>query len=597
MLYALFLGLAIAYNWRKFGKDRETLLSSLVQAKSAAHREMILSHLFYVFIFEGFLAFLVAHFSTERSFSLGMLELGLIYLVLLFAGFFLYSYFVQYLEKHTGLSLMESFQRNLIKEIRVNFALVLLPILLYSIINLTFQDSVFEEWGSMWFVGLVFNIIFVSVLTITCTVIIMLKMIPNREITEPEYLEIINKRLAQIGMPGMRVRWIETDIKNAFVVGLKLLRFSNQTMFIGRSLRETLSFDEFDAVICHELAHVANRHIQKRLLDLLKNFISAIVGIGTILILVMGISFLYWGEDAIFHANATATWSLVLAMAWVIFNYALLFDNLRSHEYEADGFAVIQLGANLDSMKSVLKKLEEQAELPEYLRNKTKRNQSSWFKNWVQRYFSTHPKTQDRVEFLERKVREGLPFNYYVSSAEKIRKYLSYLLQWRVALPLTTVFAITMTMSVIKVKRGQETIAWIHKANPEEIVASEELAQKINSSPTIIGPSFMYYIVKKHDEKLIEHFLEKGADKGKVLVYLAQVKDFALLENYYVRFQQSLTEEEYFMVLRKTAEVDFTEGYRLLVNAQRFEELNPEYKEDVSRLHESKRRPASVEQE
>src|SRR5690606_15081662 len=112
-----------------------------------------------------------------------------------------------------------------------------------------------------------------------CSVILMLRLIPNREITEPEYLAIIDKRLQQIQMENMRVRWIETDIKNAFVVGLKLLRFSNQTMFIGRSLRKTLTIEEFDAVIAHEVAHIANRHIHKRVIELMKNFIVVFFGI------------------------------------------------------------------------------------------------------------------------------------------------------------------------------------------------------------------------------------------------------------------------------------------------------------------------------
>lgn len=594
MLYVLFLGLAIAYNWRKFSKDREALLTSLIQAKNSAHREMVLNHLFYVFIFEVFLAFLVAHFSTERALSLGMLELGAVYLIILGLGFTLYRTFVQHLEQHTGLALMDSFQRQLIKELRVNFALVLLPILIFSIINLTFQDSVYEEWGNMWFLGFILNILFVSVLTVACTVIIMLKLIPNREISEPEYLEIINKRLAQIGMPRMRVRWIETDVKNAFVMGLKLLRFSNQTMFIGRSLRESLSMDEFDAVICHELAHVANRHIQKRLLDFLKNFISIVVGLFIAFILALGISFLYWGEDAIFHTETTVFWSVAFCLFWFVFNYALLFEGLRAHEYEADGYAVIEMGADLAAMKGALKKLHTPDELPEYLKNRTN-SQRSWHSNWFMRYFSTHPGLEQRISFLEKKVSQGLPFDYYISSTQKARKYLSYLLQWKVALPLSAACAITISLSVVKVKRGQKMIAWISSAEREEIMANKDLISKINSSPTIIGQSLMYYIVRKHDDVLIDHFINNGADKGKVLVYLAQVKDFVLLEKYYKRYQDILSEDEYFMVLRKTAQVDFTEGYRLLVNAERFEDLNPAYKEDVTRLHEQRRQPASIE--
>jgi flagellar biogenesis protein FliO len=48
MLYVLFMVLAIAYNLKKFHKERAAILSSLIEAKSFAHREMILSHHFYI---------------------------------------------------------------------------------------------------------------------------------------------------------------------------------------------------------------------------------------------------------------------------------------------------------------------------------------------------------------------------------------------------------------------------------------------------------------------------------------------------------------------------------------------------------------------
>ena len=63
MFYILFMVLAVAYNLKKFRKERDAFLSSLIAAKNPGHREMILSHHFYIFIFEGFLALIVAHFS------------------------------------------------------------------------------------------------------------------------------------------------------------------------------------------------------------------------------------------------------------------------------------------------------------------------------------------------------------------------------------------------------------------------------------------------------------------------------------------------------------------------------------------------------
>ncbi|MES2528763.1 MAG: M48 family metallopeptidase [Bdellovibrionota bacterium] len=593
MLYAFFLIIAIVYNWRKFRRERTSFLSSLVNATDSKHREMILSHHFYIFVFEAFLSFVVAHFISERAFAIGLIELGMVYLVLLFAGFWLYQFFIRYVEKQTNLSLLESFQRQLIQEVRVNFAIILLPIFIYSVINMTFQDGVYEEWGSLWFIGLVFNIIFVSVLTITCSVIIMLRLIPNREITEPEYLEIINKRLADIGIPDLRVRWIETDIKNAFVVGLKLLRFSNQTMFIGRRLRTTLTLAEFDAVIAHELAHVANRHVHKRMIDLVKNLLSVLLGVGLIMILLIAISLLYWGEDASFHAGMTASFVFMSCFAWVIFNYALLFDTIRSHEYEADAFAVMELKADFEAMKSALKKLSTPEEMPDYLKGKLKPQQK---KNFFQRHFSTHPDLDSRIDLLERKLAFGLPFNHYVSPAKKLRGRIGSLMTWKVLVPGFTAFLIFTGYSVNGYREAHKALSFIQKSSKEQIV-KREIASLINSRPTPLSPSLMYYIVKKQDEALIDHFLAKGADKGRTLIYVSQTKNLNLLRKYYALLKDQISDEEYFMVLKKTAEMNDTDGYRYLVNADKFEGLDSVSKQNIARIHSKairSRAPASL---
>lgn len=597
MLYILFLVLAILYNLEKFRKERAAFISSIIEAKNSSHREMILGHYFYIFIFEGFLALIVAHLVTERAMVIGILELGGVYLGLLFLGFYLYQFFIRYVEKHTNLELYDSFKNHLVKELRVNFAMIMLPILTYSLINWAFQDSVYNEWGSLWFVGLLFNIIFVSVLTIVCSVILMLRLIPNREITEPEYLEIINKRLHQIKQPHMRIRWIETDVKNAFVVGLKLLKFSNQTMFIGRSLRNTLTLEEFDAVISHELGHVANRHIHKRVIDLMKNFLSIVFGTAFILFMVLGLSFLYWGDDAYLHSTATTVTCILLSLGWFIFNYSILFDTIRSHEYESDAFAVMELGADFYAFKSALEKLTSKDEIPEYLRTLTgKKNKRGPLSRWVMRTFSTHPEISERMSFLEYKMQRGLPFNYYVSTLQRVKKWLGHLLDWKVSVPLATMLVLTIVWSAWNLKHGAEAIAFINHADSEAIMKKKDLVSKINSRPQLVGQTLMYFVVKKKDEKLIDHFLNHGADKGKTLMYISQLKDYDLFQKYYDRFQPELTEDEYFLVLRKTAQLNFTEGYRLLVNARQFEVLHPDYKEDVSRLHEfnRSRKPASV---
>lgn len=594
MLYLLFMVLAIVFNWIKFIKERSAFLSSLIEAQDPGHREMILSHHFYIFVFEGFLALIVAHLITDQAAEIGILGLGSIYIALIFMGLFFYKLFIRYVEKQTELSLYQAFKAHLIRDLRVNFAIILLPILLYSLINYAFQDSVYEEWGNWWLLGMLLNIIFVSVLTIACSVILMLRLIPNREITEPEYLDIIDKRLEQVQMRKMRVRWIETDIKNAFVVGLKLLRFSNQTMFIGRSLRKTLTIEEFDAVIAHEVAHIANRHIHKRMIELMKNFIVVFFGIIFLMLFVFLLSYLYWGEDTFVHSSSISFWAVLVTTFWIFFNYSLFFDTIRSHEFEADAYAVIELGAGYEALNSALLKLTNTEELPEYLK-KQRRTHKNWMASWIRRNFSTHPDIETRMDFLAHKMLSGLPYNYYVSTPQKIRHWLGGFFQWKVTIPVFAAMLVTCILGVLSVKRGLEQIDFIQQASAEKIMSRKDIEEDINSKPLIVQQSLMYFIVKKNDPRLIDYFLERGADKGKTLAYISTLKDYQLFESYYARYESSLSDEEYYLLLMRTAHNNFTDGYRLLVNAKRFEELSPSYKKDISREHDLSRRPASVQ--
>lgn len=598
MLYALFLVIAILYNVRKFSKERTIFLNSLISATTQQHREMILSHHFHIFIFEAFLGFIVSHLISEGAFVIGILGFGGVYLLLITAGLLLYQYFLKFVENATGLTLRKSFNQHVIKEFRVSFALIMLPILLYSVLNWTFQDENTAEKGSLWLLEFLTNIIFVSVLTISCTVIIMLRLLPNRDVTEPEYLDLINKRLAQIGMPQMRVKWIETDIKNAFVVGMKLLRFSNQTMFIGKQLRTMLTMEEFDAVIAHELSHVANRHIHKRVIELLKNFISALMGFGFLMMLTFSFFHLYFGEDMGLYEKPVAVACVVTCMGWLFFNYSFFFDIIRSHEYEADAYAVMQLGANFEAFKSALEKLSQpDDEMPEYLKSKAKKPKP---KTWFSKLFSTHPELSDRILSLENKMANGLPFNYYVSTPQKIRQNLSTVLQWKVSVPLASVFALYATWATFQIEEGSRLVTFIKDQDPQAIVKNELLSAKINSKPYLIGKSLMYYIVQKQNPELIDHFIEKGADPGRTLIYLSETKNFDLFKAYYAGLSTDLSEDEYYLVLLRSADVNFTDGYRFLVNSSRFDTLSPDFKADLARGHRSQnrdRRPASSSKE
>lgn len=602
MLYVLFFIFGTYYNWRKFSRERDSFLQSIVESKNIAQREMILGHHFYVYIFETFLAVVVAHFITERSANIGLLGFGLIYLAILFFGYFLYQFFIQYIEKLTQLDLQVSFGRNLIKDLRVSFALILLPFFIYSIISLTFTDTEDNSWGNYWFLGYILNIIFISVVTIICSVVIMLKLIPNRDISEPEYLEIIQKRLKQIKVNNMRIRWIETEIKNAFVVGLKILTFSNQTMFVGKKLKSILTIEEFDAVIAHELAHVANRHIQKRVLFIIKNMLSLLLGV--ILILGAGIiiPMIFFGVEASLYEDLMFDVMLVLNFGWFIINYISLFDSIKAQEYEADAFAVMVLGVDLEVYASALSKLSSRDDLPDYLKTKSlykeaKIPRSGW-RRYLANAFSTHPILEDRIQSIKDKIQNNNSFDFYNSNFFRFKNYVSSLMTIKVIVPASVAMGVFLFVAINSTLNRRDIIRFVDNASPEEIIAKKELISLINTR-FLGGPELMYSIVLRKDEKLIEYFLKNGANPANTILYIAMVGDTKLLNKFYPEIEPRLTGNDIYRIYHKCIKEGYQDGILLIENSKaialmsksqydRISELK-RHRMDVNRLPASKK--------
>ena len=106
----------------------------------------------------------------------------------------------------------------------------------------------------------------------------------------------------------------------------------------------------------------------------------------------------------------------------------------------------------------------------------------------------------------------------------------------------------------------------------------------------------MSFIVKKKDSQLIDYYLKNGADPGRAMIYLAETKDFNLFKQFYVNYAPKLSQDEYYLVLLRTAELNAVDSYRFLVNSNKFELLNPEYKTEVvdhMRVQHRERKPAS----
>ncbi len=593
MIYVFFLLLTIFYRFTKYRFERKNFLRSLTEAHTRNHHELILGHYFYVITFEVFLSFIIAHLLTPKSSAIGMIGLGFIYIGLIFICFVFFKFFIGHLEKQIKLELYQSFKTHIISDLRLNLSLFLLPVLIFSLINFSITEDVVRDIDGFLFVDFLLSTVFVSVLTILCTAIVMLRLIPNREVTETDYLQIIQKRLLQINKPQMRVRWIESDVKNAFVVGLDLLFFRNHTLYIGRTLRDLLSFEEFDAVIAHELSHVVLRHVQRRLIGLMKNFIFIILGLLFIfLIFFVFTLFLQEGISSCL-TNGMIFLCVVVSLFWFIFNHYLLFQSYQFQEYEADGFAVLELGADADAFKSAIRKLSQKEQTSEYLKKMDQLKENS-FTRWLSTHFTTHPPLEKRISLIEKKIIYGQSFDDHSFETSKIKWSFQKYQDGKMIKVGLAFFCIFFISVFIYVKSGSEKVAFISTGNKADVLKRSDLVKAINSKPFLVGNTLMYYVVIRKEKNLINHFLNNGANKKRTLLYLSQLKDFHLFHFYYLQLEKSLSLEDYEAVCRKSAKINFTEGYELLIKSPKFYQLRSSDRLEVIGLRENvSRAPAS----
>ena len=593
MVYTIFYFVGLLYNIWKFSREREEIKSALIHSKNLNEQLSILKHQFYVFVFECFFGVVAAMMVEDKHEDAVIAFILFVFLTITFFSFGFFQFYLSYLKRWSGLDLKSAFNDFIIKDFRVVFSLLLLPILSYSLISWAFSNGL-KEWGNWWIIGAPIEIIFYSVMTIIFTVVAMLKLIPNREINEPEYLEIIEPHLKKLGLEKMRLRWIEANMKNAFIVGLNLWKFNNQTMFIGKPLRDILSKEEFEAVVCHELAHVANNHIHKRLLALVKGFVLVVVSIVLILACVFLLGALFYNEDLEHHTSGLIAVTMIGVFSVFVLNQILIFEEVRRHEYEADAFAVLELGVSVDHLESSLKKLTEPKDIPDYIKQKTQ-VKSNRFTDFIKRVFSTHPTLTERLDMVKKKSEDHLPFNWYENHISRLLTSVREMTTWKTVTPVLFVTFMMFGWVNYRFQKSTEVWNYVSSHETEEIMNNPEVEKLINSPRWgVVGPSVMSAVVKKKDPDLIEYYLSKGAKLDSTLGYLA-ASDAETFKEFFNRYSDQVDQDQYYKMLNRAAQYN-AENYRFLVLDNRFNQLDPVDRQKINKSLEYRknRAPASV---
>ena len=199
-----------------------------------------------------------------------------------------------------------------------------------------------------------------------------------------------------ITMPALRI--IETDGLNAFATGVHKGQYS---VTVTRGLMSTLTDEEVEAVLAHELTHIRNSDVRLLIISVIFVGIFSFVG-------EMAFRGLWHSGGGVRTRSSSsnrnsggAAVAIIAALVIIAIAYALAivirFALSRRREYLADAGAV-ELTKNPDAMISALQKISGNAAInaPSEVREMFIENAHADFTS----IFATHPPIQKRIEAL-----------------------------------------------------------------------------------------------------------------------------------------------------------------------------------------------------
>ncbi|QGZ95311.1 M48 family metallopeptidase [Terricaulis silvestris] len=224
---------------------------------------------------------------------------------------------------------------------------------------------------------------------------------PVERKVEPKLYNLLENLCISRGITMPSLRIIETDGLNAFATGLHK---GNYSVTVTRGLMNTLTDEELEAVLAHELTHIRNADV--RLLIIAVIFVGIFSFVGELAF--RGLRFGAYGGGSSRRSSSSsdrggggAIVAIVVAIAIIAIAYALAivirFALSRRREYLADAGAV-ELTKNPDAMISALQKISGNAAVnaPSEVREMFIENPHSDFAS----IFATHPPIEKRIEVL-----------------------------------------------------------------------------------------------------------------------------------------------------------------------------------------------------
>lgn len=223
-----------------------------------------------------------------------------------------------------------------------------------------------------------------------------------REVTEqeePQLYETLTRLCAIAGISRPRLAIVDKDIPNAFATGRNQ---KNSVIAVTTGLRNTLSQEELEAVIAHELSHVKNRDV---MVITLAGFISTAAFFIFRSFFASGMRSRGGGKQ-----NLLFIVPILAALVWVI-SYLLIKALSRYREFAADRGSAILTGRPSHLASALMKISGLMERVPTNDLRKVE-GMNAFFiipaisGSSIFNIFSTHPTVEQRIAALERIERE-----------------------------------------------------------------------------------------------------------------------------------------------------------------------------------------------
>lgn len=204
-----------------------------------------------------------------------------------------------------------------------------------------------------------------------------------------------------VGMKMPQLFIIETNALNAYASGINEKTFA---VTLTRGLVNSLTDEELEGVIAHELMHIRNKDVRLLIVTIV------FVGIFGVIVDIVFRSFLYGANSRRRNDKDSggAALLIILAIAVVLYFLSMIFKFAlsRSREYMADAGAV-EMTKNAPAMANALRKVSGNSKI-ETTNDEVKElfidnsdDKSNSFFSAISNIFATHPPIEKRIKVLE----------------------------------------------------------------------------------------------------------------------------------------------------------------------------------------------------